>query len=74
MVCCSSKYYVIVLIILQSLLADDQVASAPVVILGNKIDRPGAVSEDELRTLFNLHGQTTGKVIVCRWTRDSRSV
>ena len=29
--------------------------------LGNKIDRPGAASEDELRQLFGLYGQTTGK-------------
>lgn len=47
---------------LQSLLTDDQVASAPILILGNKIDRPGAASEEDLKTYFNLHGQTTGKV------------
>ena len=37
-------------------------SGAPVLILGNKIDRPGAASEDDLRMLFGLHGQTTGKV------------
>ena len=37
-------------------------ASAPILILGNKIDRPGAASEEDLKTYFNLHGQTTGKV------------
>ena len=47
---------------LQSLLADEQVADAPVLVLGNKIDKPGAASEDELRHIFNLHGQTTGRV------------
>ena len=31
-------------------------------VLGNKIDKPGAASEDELRNYFNLFGQTTGKV------------
>ena len=47
---------------LDSLLADEQVASAPVLILGNKIDKPGAASEEEIRTMFGLHGQTTGPV------------
>lgn len=47
---------------LDSLLADEQVAMAPVLILGNKIDKPGAASEDEIRHMFGLHGQTTGKV------------
>ena len=46
----------------QSLLTDEQVANAPVLILGNKIDKPGAASEDEIRHHFGLHGQTTGKV------------
>lgn len=41
---------------------DEQVANAPVLILGNKIDRPGAASEDQLRSILGLHGQTTGKV------------
>lgn len=47
---------------LDSLLSDEQVASAPVLVLGNKIDMPGAGSEDELRHMFGLHGKTTGKV------------
>jgi len=46
---------------LDSLLADEQIAHCPVLILGNKIDRPGATSEDELRHVLGLHGQTTGK-------------
>lgn len=46
---------------LDSLLTDEQVSGAPVLILGNKIDRPGAASEDDLRMVFGLHGQTTGK-------------
>lgn len=47
---------------LDSLLTDEQLSNCPVLILGNKIDRPGAASEDELRNLFALYGQTTGKV------------
>ena len=50
---------------LQGLLADEQVSGAPILVLGNKIDKPGAASEEELRTLFNLHSQTTGKVDLC---------
>ena len=47
---------------LDSLLSDEQVSNCPVLILGNKIDKPGAVGEQEIRQLFNLHGTTTGKV------------
>jgi len=44
-----------------SLLADEQLAQCPILILGNKIDRPGAASEDQLRAYFELHSLTTGK-------------
>ena len=50
---------------LQSLLQDEQIASAPVLILGNKIDVRGAASEDEIRHVFGLHGLTTGRVGAC---------
>ena len=46
---------------LDSLLTDEQLANCPVLVLGNKIDRAGAASEDELRQIFGLYGQTTGK-------------
>ena len=46
---------------LESLLTDEQLSNCPVLILGNKIDVPNAASEDELRNLFSLYGQTTGK-------------
>lgn len=45
-----------------ALLTDEQLSTCPVLVLGNKIDKAGAASEDELRNYFNLHGQTTGKV------------
>ncbi|XP_076250999.1 secretion-associated Ras-related 1 [Rhynchophorus ferrugineus] len=51
---------------LDSLLTDESLANCPVLILGNKIDLPGAASEDELRNFFALFGQTTGKGKVSR--------
>jgi len=51
---------------LDSLLTDEQVANAPILVLGNKIDKPGAASEDEIRHWFGLHNLTTGKVTVNR--------
>ncbi|XP_023217085.1 small COPII coat GTPase SAR1-like [Centruroides vittatus] len=49
---------------LNSILTDEQLSNCPVLILGNKIDRPGAASEDELRTYFDLYSMTTGKAKV----------
>ncbi|XP_065891066.1 small COPII coat GTPase SAR1B-like isoform X2 [Dysidea avara] len=46
---------------LDSLLAVEQIAMAPILVLGNKIDKPGAASEEEIRHVLGLHGQTTGK-------------
>jgi len=43
------------------LLSDEQLSNCPVLILGNKIDKYGAASEDDLRHFFELHGKTTGK-------------
>lgn len=45
---------------LDALLAMEQLANIPFVILGNKIDHPEAVSEDQLRAELGLY-QTTGK-------------
>ncbi|CAD1479162.1 unnamed protein product, partial [Heterotrigona itama] len=49
-----------------ALLTDEQLSACPVLVLGNKIDKPGAASEDELRNYFNLYGQTTGKGKISR--------
>jgi len=51
---------------LDSLLRDESLIQCPVLILGNKIDRAGAASEDELRAFFCLYGTTTGKAKVPR--------
>uniref|UniRef100_A0A671LNP5 small monomeric GTPase n=1 Tax=Sinocyclocheilus anshuiensis TaxID=1608454 RepID=A0A671LNP5_9TELE len=45
----------------QALLSDETISSVPVLVLGNKIDRPEAVSEIRLREVFALDGQNTGK-------------
>lgn len=45
---------------LDSLLSDDSLSQVPVLVLGNKIDIPYAVSEDELRYSLGL-AMTTGK-------------
>lgn len=44
-----------------SMLNDDQIPDIPVLILANKIDKPGAASEDEIRAFFELNNKTTGK-------------
>ncbi len=46
---------------LDALLTDEQLSNCPVLILGNKIDRAGAASEDELRQMFGLYGQVREK-------------
>jgi len=59
---------------LDSLLTDEQIANAPVLILGNKIDIPGACSEEDIRQYFGLYGQTTGKGIVPRSELSRRPI
>lgn len=52
---------------LDSLLTDEALANCPVLILGNKIDKPGAASEDEIRNFFGLYQLTTGKVRLTKY-------
>jgi len=46
---------------LVSLLQDEEVASAPVLVLGNKIDKPNALSEDHLKHYLGISQVCTGK-------------
>ena len=46
---------------LSGLLSDDGLSTVPFLVLGNKIDLPQAVSEDELRHTLGLAQYTTGK-------------
>ncbi|XP_068610405.1 small COPII coat GTPase SAR1B isoform X2 [Brachionichthys hirsutus] len=46
---------------LDALLGDETIVNVPVLVLGNKIDRPEAISEGAMRGAFALDGQLTGK-------------
>lgn len=59
---------------LQGLLTDEQIKNTPILVLGNKIDIPGAASEDEIRHSLGLYGVTTGKGSVPKKDLASRPV
>jgi GTP-binding protein SAR1 len=46
---------------LQGILSNPDLAKIPILILGNKIDLPKAISEEDLRVFFGLNNMTTGK-------------
>ena len=56
----SVKLLLVVLMALQELLSSDNLQQVPFLVLGNKVDKDGAVSEAELRTALGLV-HTTGK-------------
>ncbi|KRX95787.1 GTP-binding protein SAR1 [Trichinella pseudospiralis] len=59
---------------LENLLMDEQVASCPVLVLGNKIDKGTAISEEQLKSVMGLYGLTTGKNATSRAEMTSRPI
>jgi len=59
---------------LDSLLQDEQVSACPVLVLGNKIDKPGALGEEYLKQYIGLSGLTTGKGNVPRNELNTRPI
>uniref|UniRef100_A0A0M3IC57 small monomeric GTPase n=1 Tax=Ascaris lumbricoides TaxID=6252 RepID=A0A0M3IC57_ASCLU len=57
---------------LESLLTDEQVASCPVLVLGNKIDKPNALGEEQLKWHLGISNITTGKGQISRSDLSSR--
>mmetsp|Transcript_35774 Transcript_35774/g.93595 ORF Transcript_35774/g.93595 Transcript_35774/m.93595 type:complete len:195 (+) Transcript_35774:162-746(+) len=51
---------------LDELLKDEAIVDVPILVLGNKIDKRGATSEETLKAALGLVGQTTGKAAVPR--------
>ncbi len=47
---------------LDALLDDEYIQHCPIVVLGNKIDKFNAASEEEILNFFNLKSKVTGKV------------
>jgi len=59
---------------LESLLDDEQVSSCPVLVLGNKIDKQTAISEEQLKATLGIYGLTTGKGQVPRTELATRPI
>nr|XP_058158863.1 GTP-binding protein SAR1b-like [Dasypus novemcinctus] len=57
---------------LDSLMTDEIIANVPILMVGNKIDRSEAISEERLRETFVLYDQTTGKDNVCLNEQSAR--
>ncbi|OAF67987.1 Small COPII coat GTPase SAR1 [Intoshia linei] len=50
--------------VFDNLLTEPDIQTIPICILGNKIDKASAISEEEIRNYFGLHGRTTGKTVI----------
>ncbi|XP_065200372.1 GTP-binding protein SAR1 [Planococcus citri] len=59
---------------LAGLLNDEALSCCPLLILGNKIDKPQAASEDSIRHFFSLDTITTGKSKISRAELQSRPI
>ncbi|VDK52801.1 unnamed protein product [Anisakis simplex] len=57
---------------LESLLTDEQVITCPVLVLGNKIDKPNALGEEQLKWHLGIANVTTGKGQISRSDLSSR--
>ncbi|VDP07277.1 unnamed protein product [Soboliphyme baturini] len=57
---------------LEGLMTDEQVANCPILVLGNKIDKPNAISEDQLKASMSLYGLATGKGNIARSELSTR--
>eukprot|EP00055_Hartaetosiga_balthica_P010905 m.48023 g.48023 ORF g.48023 m.48023 type:complete len:198 (-) comp7371_c0_seq1:326-919(-) len=57
---------------LKSILGDDLISHVPICVFGNKIDIPGAASEDELILALELDGMVTGKGTVKQSSMTTR--
>jgi len=55
-----------------SLAQDEQVATAPILVLGNKIDKPNALSEEQLKYYLGIQNICTGKGQVSRSDLSTR--
>lgn len=56
--------------LLRRIMAEEKLAHCPILVLGNKMDRRGVATEDEIRSSFELI--TTGKVRNCVMVMSSR--
>uniref|UniRef100_A0A0N5CGA6 small monomeric GTPase n=1 Tax=Strongyloides papillosus TaxID=174720 RepID=A0A0N5CGA6_STREA len=59
---------------LLSLLKDEQISDCPILVLGNKIDKPNALSEDYLKYHLEVSSITTGKGVIPRKDLASRPI
>ncbi|KAM5171059.1 small COPII coat GTPase SAR1B [Mantella aurantiaca] len=59
---------------LDAILADETIGNVPVLLLGNKIDRPEAISEERLLHILGLYGHATGKGKVSQKQLNTRPI